>query len=83
MRNMLLTILVAWLSVLLPVKAWASAEEDSSVQQYQNKMTLADMGYVKGIVFRGGQKDAGVMFSLPIDQLVNHCLLYTSPSPRD
>lgn len=71
MTNMLLTMLVAWFSLLLPVKAWASVEEDSSVQQYQNKMTLADMGYVKGIVFRGGQKDAGVMFSLPIDQLVN------------
>lgn len=65
--------LLALLLTVSVISQLSAAQEESAgvAQHYRNRMTLSDMGMTQGIVFRGGQKDAGVMFSLPIDQLVN------------
>lgn len=51
------------------------ADEFSVSGQTQTELSLAKMGLTNGIVFRGGQQDAGIRFGLPIDQLVTKAQL--------
>ncbi|WP_456294802.1 cellulose biosynthesis cyclic di-GMP-binding regulatory protein BcsB [Vibrio sp. AK197] len=70
MLKRLLTVTVMAISVWFCGPVFAADEDLTATPHYHNTMTLADMGLTQGIVFRGGQMDAGVGFSLPIDQLV-------------
>ncbi len=53
----------------------ATADGFSVSSQTHNELSLAKMGLSNGIVFRGGQHDAGIGFGLPIDQLVTKAQL--------
>lgn len=74
--NKIICVLLTICSTLGFTASSYSANVDELMNpQYENKITLANMGQVQGIVFRGGQKDAGVTFTLPIDQFVTQAQL--------
>lgn len=63
-----------WLAFAAPLFA-SAAEQTTFGSEPWHELSLAQMGLANGIVFHGGQHDAGIRFGLPIDQLVTKAQL--------